>query len=43
MKFQITPQIGMLGGWVPSGDVTAERINVFRIINSWAVHPEGYL
>ncbi len=34
MKFQITPQNGRLGGRVPSADVTAERINVFRIINS---------
>ncbi len=35
MTFQITPQNGMLGGRFPSADVTAERINVFRIINSW--------
>ena len=37
MKFQITPQNGRLGGRVPSGDVTAGRFNVFRIINSWLV------
>lgn len=37
MKFKITPPNGRLGGWVPSADVTAGLINVFRIIDSWAV------
>lgn len=34
-NFGITPQNERLGGRVPSDDVTAELMNVFRIINSW--------